>query len=136
MKAWRLLGEYDAETKSISAFAGTANGSLTAGQFTPDFNGTLVGLRATPGRSAATSLINTLHFKLTCSKWTPNSIDIGCVGSGLQTVPALQDTKMDWEVNQPCTAGVPIKLEGENLTADTPVTVVAHVWGLFDVAGN
>lgn len=126
---WRLLGEYDAETKTLSAFAGGAGSS----PYTPDANGTLVGLRAIMNRSAATSLINHINFRLTCTTFKPSSImEVGLQGSGLQTAPALQPVAMDWAVNQPVQSGVPIKLEGQNITADTPVTVSALLYGCFE----
>lgn len=130
MRTWRLLGQYDAETTTYSAFAVAG----MASPFTPDFNGVLVGLRAVPNRSAATSLLNHVGFKLTCASWRPNVIEVGCQGTGLQTVPASEMNPMDWAVQQPVTAGVPVTLEGRNITADTPVTVSALLYGCFEVA--
>lgn len=127
---WRLLGEYDAETTTYSAFAGGAGSS----PYTPDSDAILVALRVEIGRDAATSLINSLQFKLTCRTFTPNSIEVGGTGSGLQTAPAIQPSPIDWPVMQAVKAGVPITLEGRNITADTPVTVCALVWGLFETA--
>lgn len=131
MKYWRLLGQYDAETTTYSAFA--ASGFTSP--YTPDENARLKGLRAVVNRSAATSLINHIQFRLTCNTFKPNSIECGVQGSGLQTAPALQSgdaAKADWEVDQQVMAGVPITLEGRNVTADTPVTVSALLYGLFD----
>lgn len=131
-KIWRLLGQYDAETTTFSAFAVTG----MASPFTPDFNGRLVGLRGIANRSAASSLVNHVEFRLTCASFNPNTIEVGVQGSGLQTAPALQSGSTatnDWEVDQPVIAGVPITLEGRNVTADTPVTVSALLYGLFEV---
>jgi hypothetical protein len=128
-RVWRCLGQYDAETTTYSALAVAGFTS----PYTPDFNGQLIGLRAIPNRSAATSLINHIEFKLTCASFNPNTIEIGCQGTGLQTAPALMDGFMDWGVDQPVIAGVPITIEARNVTADTPVTVSALLYGLFNV---
>jgi len=129
MKMWRMITQYDAETTAYTACAGTP-----ASPYTPDFNGVLVGLRTIVNRSAATSLINHVQFKLTCNTFKPNSIEIGAQGSGLQTAPAEQPPPMEWPIEQPVQAGVPITIEGRCVTADTPVTVSVLVYGLFIVA--
>lgn len=130
-KVWRCLGQYDAEATTYSEFAVSG----FASPYTPNFNGRLIGLRAMMNRSSAASLINHVEFKLTCTTFTPNSLEIGVQGSGLQTAPALQPAPIDWHVDQSVQAGVPITLEGRNVTADTPVTVSCLLYGLFDVAG-
>jgi hypothetical protein len=127
-KTWRLLGQYDAETTTYSAFAVAG----MASPYTPDFNGRLIGLRMVINRSAATSLINHVGVKLTCTTFQPNVIEVGGQGSGLQTAPAMQAETLDWQVDQVVKAGVPITLEGRNITADTPVTVSALLYGLFE----
>lgn len=127
-RIWRLMGEYDAETTTFSALAGTP-----ASPFTPDFNGRLLGLRTIPSGSAATSLVRHIEFRLTCAAWSPNTIEVGCQGSGLETAPFQPNGPMDWQVDQPVQAGVPITIEGKNITGATPVTVEAFVYGLFDV---
>lgn len=128
-KYWKLLGQYDAETTTWSEFAVTG----MASPYTPQATGKLIGLRAVPNRSSAASLINHIEFRLTCDSFKPNSIECGAQGTGLQTAPALQggEARMDWEVEQDVQAGVPITLEGRNLTADTPVTVSCLLYGLF-----
>lgn len=131
MRYWKLLGQYDAETTTYSEFAVSG----MASPYSPVENAVLVGLRAVVNRSAASSLINHVQFKLTCATFKPNSIECGGQGSGLQTAPALQSgstAQSDWECNQPVQAGVPITLEGRNVTADTPVTVSVVLYGLFD----
>lgn len=130
MRFWRLLGEYDSETTAYTALAGGAGSS----PFQPDFTGRLVGLRVTPNRSSAASLINAVQFKLTCTQFKPNAIEVGCVGGGLQTAPAIQPSPVDWPVDQPVQSGVGITLEGRNVTADTPVTVSVLLWGCFEVS--
>ena len=125
---WDLLGEYDAESETYTAFAG-AHG---ASPYTPLTKGKLKGLRAIPNREAATSLINGIALKLTCALWKPNQMVVGCVGSGLQTAPALQAPIADFQCDQEVDAGVPITLEGKNCTSDTPITVSVLLWGLFE----
>ena len=97
MKTWRLLGQYDAESTTYSALAVSG----MASPYTPDFNGRMIGLRTVVNRSAATSLINHVEFRLTCTTFRPNVIEVGGQGSGLQTAPAVQAAHVDWEVDQP-----------------------------------
>lgn len=132
-KSWVLMGEYTAETTSFSECTGGA----VVSPFSPSVSGMLKALRVVANRSAATSLINHILFRLTCAEWTPNKIEVGGQGSGLQTAPALMSgdtSKMDWEVEQPVKAGVPITVEAKNVTADTPVTVSALIYGLIEIS--
>ena len=131
-KIWRLLGYYDAETTTYSAVAGLAGDG--ASPFTPDFNGRLVGLRTIQSQGAATTLIEHAVFKLTCANWRPNVIHIGVQGPGLMTAPAQNSEHMDWAVDQPIQAGVPITIEAKNMTSATPVTVEALLYGCFEVS--
>jgi hypothetical protein len=131
MKAWRCLGQYDSETTSYTALAVAGFTS----PYAPDFDGRLLGVRAVMNRSAATSLINHVEFKLTCTTFKPNAIEIGCQGNGLQTAPVQQPDGQDWQLDQPVKAGIPITIEGRNVTADTPVTVSIMLYGLFEVGG-
>lgn len=125
---WELLGEYDSETTAYTALAGVASSP-----FTPKADARLIALRVEIGRDAATSLINSIQFKLTSATFAPlNAIEAGGVGGGLATAPAFQPAHTDWPVDQEVRAGVPITLEGRNTTADTPVTVSAFLWGLFE----
>lgn len=130
MKYWVLLAEYDGESTTYTACAGSAQSS----PYSPPVSGRLIGLRTVPNRSAASSLINHVQFKLTCPTFTPNAIECGGQGSGLQTAPALQggDAALDWQVDQPVSVGSQITIEGRNVTADTPVTVTMLLYGLFD----
>ena len=123
----RLMGEYNAESKTYSACAGTVTSP-----YTPDVSGTLVGVRVMPSRDGATTLCNHVQIKLTCTKFNPNVIEVGADGSGLQTAPAQQLMPYDWAVNQPVQAGVPITIEARNLTADTPVGVLVEIYGIFE----
>jgi hypothetical protein len=126
---WKLLGEYDAETTTFTAFAGGAGAS----PYTPTKDAMLKGLRALVGADAATTLTEGVQFRLTCDTFDPNSIECGAQGSGLATVPALRAQQMyDWPIDQEVKAGVPITLEGRNITADTPVGVSVSLYGYFE----
>ena len=124
---WRLIGEYTAEITTYSAMTG---GAVTS-PYTPDEDARLVGLRCVVNRSAVTSLINAVQFRITCTTFKPNSIEVCAMGSGLQTAPAQQPEMQDWAVMQPVKSGVPITVEGRNITADTPVTVSVLLWAKF-----
>lgn len=128
-RIWRLMAEYDAEATTFGAAAGTP-----ASPFTPDFNGRLIGLRTIQSQGAATTLFEHVEFRLTCSGWSPNTIEVGVQGNGLMTAPAIGREHMDWQVDQVIRAGVPITIEGRNITAATPVTVEAFLYGLFEVS--
>lgn len=131
MKYWRCLGQYDSETTAYTSFAVSGFSS----PYTPDKDGRLTGLRVIVNRSAATTLVNHVEFRLTATTFNPNSIEIGGQGTGLQTAPALMGANTavtDYDVDQPVRAGVPITLEGRNVTADTPVTVSVMLYGRFE----
>lgn len=130
MRFWRQIARYDAETTTYTACAGT-NG---ASPYTPDFSGTLLGLRGIPGGGAATSLVNMVQFRLTCTTFKPNAIEAAVLGNGIQTAPAFKPAPLDFEVNQPVQAGVPIEVMARNQDADTPVTVDVALWGLFEIS--
>lgn len=128
-KYWRLLGEYNAESKTYSACAG---GSQTS-PYTPDEDAKLIGLRVICSADAATTLIESVQFKLTCTKFKPNSIEVMGRGNGLLTVPTNERGPIiDYVVEQDVKAGVPITVEARNLTADTPVGVLVHLMGCFE----
>ena len=127
-KFWRLLAEYDAEATTYSACVGPKGSS----PYTPDVSAHLKGLRVVINRSAATSLINHVQFKLTCTTFNPNSIEVGGQGNGLQTAPSVALMPFDWDVDQPVQAGVPITIEARNNTVDTPVTVSVMLYGYFE----
>lgn len=125
-KYWRLLAHYDAETQAYSAAAG----AMQTSPYTPDASGRLIGLRVIPGGEAATSLIRGVQFRLTCTTFNPNTIHAFGEGAGLQTVPMVPAPVLDYEVDQPVQAGVPITIEGRNETA-TAVTCSCFLMGLF-----
>lgn len=132
MRVWRLLAEYDAETTTFSAAAGSAQSS----PYTPDFSGRLVALRSIIGGGAATSLVQHIIFRLTCTKFTPNVLEVAAQGHGLQTATGTPGETLDWPVDQQVQSGVPITIEGRNEAgAETPVTVEAFLYGLFEVGG-
>lgn len=128
---WKCMGQYDAETTTYSECAVSGFTS----PYSPVENARLKGLRVIINRSAASSLINHVEFKLTCATFKPNSIEVGGQGSGLQTAPAFQSgvaAVLDYDVDQEVQAGVPVTVEARNVTADTPVTVSALIYGLFE----
>lgn len=122
---WRLMGGYDAETNAYSACA-----YVQASPWTPDFNGRLVGLRTQASYTAATSLVGNIQFRIGCTNFSPNSIECYAQGGGLATVPANISAPIDFAVDQPIVAGVPITVEGR-CNDMTPVTVQAYLYGLF-----
>jgi hypothetical protein len=124
---WKLMAEYNAETKTFSEAAGTK-----ASPFVPDKSGRLVGLRTIASADAVTTLIEGVQFRLTCTSFVPNAIEVGAQGVGLCTVAARHTIALDWQVDQAVAVGVPITIEARNLTADTPVGVLVHLWGLFE----
>lgn len=129
MRIWRLMAETVDEGAAYLACAGTP-----ASPFTPDFSGVLVGLRTVPSGAAATTLMRHVQFKLTCAAWRPNTIEVGSQGSGLETAPLQPNWPQDWSVNQPVQAGVPITIEARNISAATPISVEAFLYGCFEVA--
>jgi hypothetical protein len=122
-----MLGEYNAESKTYTAVAGTQ-----ASPYTPDVTARLKGLRASISGDAASTLVRHVQFRLTCTTFNPNSIEAGVDGGGLQTAPAFEPVSRDFSVDQQVQAGVPITVEARNLTADTPVGVLAHLYGYFE----
>lgn len=125
-KYWRLLGHYDAETQAFSACAG----ALQTSPYTPDMSGKLIGLRAIPVGEAATSLIRGIQWRLTCTTFNPNTIHAFVTGNGIQTAGMVTVVPLDYEVDQPVQAGVPITVEARNDVA-TAVTVSCYLMGLF-----
>ena len=125
-KYWRLIGEYDAETATYSACVGANAPS----PFAPIEDCKLIGLRVLICGTAATSLVEGLQFKLTSTTFKPNSVEVGGAGNGLRTAPATPQQALDWAMEEPVKAGVPITIEGR-CTVGTPVTVNVQVWGCF-----
>lgn len=124
---WRLLGLYNAETTNYSACVGVAQTS----PYTPDEDAKLVGLRVVVSADAVTTLTEAVQFRLTCTTFKPNSIEAVGQGIGLATAPRLGGLIIDYSVNQPVKAGVPVTVEARNVTADTPVGVSTLLMGKF-----
>ncbi len=130
MKTWRLLGHYDSETTAFTPCAG----ALQTSPYTPDFTGTLVGLRTIVMGGAATSLVQGILFRLSSTTFRPNVIEVAGQGSGIQTALYKQLQPIDWSLRQQVQAGVPIHVEGLNSAGgETPVTVNAAIYGCFEV---
>ena len=125
-KYWKLVAEYDAETSSYTAVVGANAPS----PFTPTENAKLIGLRAIVSAVAATTLTEAVQFKLTSSTFKPNAIEVGAQGIGLATAPRNACFEMDWAVDQPVQAGVPVTIEGR-CTSGTDVTNNVQLWGCF-----
>lgn len=125
-KYWKLIGDYDAETSTYSACAGAGQTS----PYTPIENAKLIGIRVSIAGEAATSLVEGVQVKLTSSTFKPNSIEVGGIGNGLRTAPAMAQIPLDWAVDQPVVAGVPITVEARCLSG-TPVTNRTLIWGCF-----
>jgi hypothetical protein len=78
-------------------------------------------------------LTEQVEIRLTCDTFVPNAIECGAQGSGIATAPSLRANQAyDWPVDQEIKAGVPITLEGRNITADTPVGVSVHLYGCIE----
>lgn len=129
-KYWKLLGEYNGEATTYAAVLGTISGAQSP--YTPTEDGKLVGLRATNGQVAVTTVMSQVQWKLTCSTFKPNSIEVGSVGEGLGTAPKAASPPIDWVVDQPVRAGVPITIEARNISAYAAVTVETYLWGYFE----
>lgn len=128
MKFWRLIGHYNGESQTYEALAG----SLQTSPYNPDVDGRLIGIRVIPSAEAATSLIEAIQFRLTCTIWKPNTIHVCAIGNGLRTVPATPQQPLDFEVDQPVSVGNGITIEGRHNVA-TAVTCNVLIMGLFEV---
>lgn len=127
MRYQRLLAHLTEETTTYAAAAG----ALQASPYTPPEDARLVGLRIIVNRTAATTLLDGLQVKITCTTFKPNSIEVFTNGSGLQTVPAVPVAPIDYNVDQPVKAGVPITVESRNCNGSA-VTVDCFLIGSFE----
>lgn len=125
-KYWRLIGNYNGEAQTYEAMAG----ALQTSPYTPDEDGRLIGLRLLVGGEAATSLVEGIQLRLTCTTFKPNTIHVCGTGNGLRTAPAMAQNSFDYEVDQPVKAGVPITVEGRHNVA-TAVTNNSLLMGFF-----
>jgi hypothetical protein len=124
---WKLMGEYDSETTDFTEFAGGGGSS----PYSHDEDAQLIGLRTIVGGDAATTLTEHGVIRLTSTTFKPNAIECAFAGGGLRTAPFTQPAPMDHKVDQKVLASIKIKIEGKNLTADTPVTNSVLLMGLF-----
>jgi len=128
MGYWLLVGVYDAETTTYSAFAGT-NGTSP---FTPTQNGTIKNIRILESSQAVTTVMTHAQFKFTCALWKPNSVEFGALGGGLHTAPRPVPVAMDYVCNLSIQAGVPVTLEGRISSAYTNVTTEWAVYAYIE----
>lgn len=125
-----LLAEYDAETTTFSACAGALSGASSP--YTPTKDGTIKRLRCIIADKDAATLINHVEFRLKSSLFGGVDVEVGVSGNGLQTVPATPEPSEEWVVDLPVKAGVPIVIEGRNITSDTPVTVSVLLYATIE----
>lgn len=126
-KYYRMLGHLQEETTTYAAAAG----AMQTSPYTPPEDAKLTGLRLIPSRTAATTLLDGLQVKLTCTTFKPNSIECYVNGGGLQTAPAFPMGHIDYDVDQPVKAGVPITVESRNCNGSA-VTVDVALMGRFE----
>lgn len=124
---WRLMGQYNGEAQTYEALAG----AFQASPYVPDEDGRLRGLRLQMGGEAATSLIEGVQIRLTCTTFKPNTIHVTGMAAGLRTALTPPVPAVDFDVDQPVKAGVPITLEGRHNVA-TAVTAQVFVMGCFE----
>lgn len=126
-KYYRLVAHLQEETTTYAAAAG----AMQTSPYTPPEDAKLTGLRLIVNRTAATTLLDGLQVKLTCTTFKPNSIEVATNGSGLQTAPAFAVEPIDFDVDQPVKAGVPITVESRNCNGSA-VTVDCFLMGRFE----
>lgn len=126
---WRVIGHYTGESQTYEALAG----AFQASPYAPDIKGRLKAIRVIPAAEAATSLIEGIQFRLSCTSWKPNTIHVAVAGNGLRTVPATPQTPIDYPVDQPVEPSVGITIEGRHAVA-TAVTCNVILLGLFEAA--
>jgi hypothetical protein len=124
---WRLIGHITGESQTFEAAAG----ALQTSPYVPDERCNLRGIRVITGAEAATSLVEGVQIRLSCTGWKPNVMHVASTGNGLQTVPATAQLPYDYEVAQPCEPGVGITVESRHTIA-TAVTANLMVMGYFE----
>lgn len=124
---YRLMAEIQEETTAYAAAAGV----LQTSPYTPPESAKLTGLRVIPCRTAASSLLDGMQIKITCTTFKPNSIEVCVAGSGLQTAPAFPAPAIDYPVMQDVVAGVPITVESRNVNGSA-VTNEVLLMGRFE----
>jgi hypothetical protein len=132
MGKWvECIGEYDSEAVATwAALQGTVSGFKSP--WTPLANGRIKKLRIVFAGGAATQLIDHVQFRLKSAAWPVESI-VGADGGGVHTngIPYTAPSE-EWEVDLPITAGVPITIEGRNVTVQTPVTVMVLLYATIE----
>jgi len=126
LKYYDLLSEYEAETQAYSEAVGIAKSPYKI-----ITDGRLTGVRLIVSRNAATSLTNGVVVRLTCTDWTPNTIVVAAVGTGLQTAPAPAAAVFDFDVDQKVVNGHQITVEGKCVDAND-VTNSVLILGRFE----
>ena len=111
---------------------GAVAGAAAPSPYVPDVDANLIGLRVICGRQTASSLINDVQVRITCTTFNPNTMHVCAVGSGLQTAPAELPNAIDYDVNEPVKAGVPVTIEGRHTYANA-VTPDILIVGLFEI---
>lgn len=125
---WKLIAHSIGEATAYEAAAGAGQTS----PYTPTEDARLVALRAMEGSAALTTVTTAMQFKLTCSTFKPNSVEILLCGAGLHSAPRGAPVPQDFVVDQPVKAGVPITVETRILGAYTNVTNEVFLMGLFE----
>lgn len=126
-KYWRVIGHYNGESQTYEALAG----AFQTSPYTPDENCRIKGIRVIANGEAATSLMEGMQFRLSCTAWKPNVVHVVGSGNGLCTVPKVPPPVLDFEIDQPCMVGVGITIEGRHAVA-TAVTANVLLLGLFE----
>jgi len=127
VKYYDFMAEYEAETQAFS----DANG-IAKSPYKIKTDGTLTGVRIMVSRNAATSLTNGVIVRLTCTDFVPNSIQLACVGNGLQTAPAFGPAVFDFDLKQKVVNGHDIQIEGKCVDANAvtnSVLILARIEG-------
>lgn len=127
MRYWRLIAHFDGEAQTYAAAAG----AFQTSPYTPDKSGRLLGLRTIVGQAAATTLTTNGQFRLTCTTFNPNTIHAAWQGTGIKTAPAFPSPVIDFSVDQPVQAGVPVTIEGR-CSGASDVTNDIFLFGLFE----
>lgn len=127
MRYWRVIGHYNGEATTYEALAGTFQTS----PYNHDENAKLKAIRVVANGEAATSLMEGIQFRLSCTAWKPNVMHVVGSGNGLCTVPKIPPPVLDYEVDEPVQVGVPITIEARHAVA-TAVTCNVLLLGLFE----
>jgi len=105
----------------VSVVTGTTYTAITGSPYTPQANGRIRKLVIVFASDAATSLIERTDFRLKCKTFGGVDCIISGCDTGLRTAPATQHKIVEFDVDLPVQAGVPITIEAKNnVTAVTP----------------